>query len=47
MGTLAIWDSLRVTLGRIRAENPAALDGYPDPLVDRADRLPFQIELAP
>jgi hypothetical protein len=47
MRTLAIWDSLRVTLSRIRDENPAALAGCPDLLVDRADRLPFPIELAP
>jgi hypothetical protein len=47
MRTLAIWDSLRATLLRIRDENPSALAGYPDPLVDRADCLPFPIELAP
>jgi hypothetical protein len=34
-------------LSRIRDENPAALAGCPDLLVDRADRLPFPIELAP
>jgi len=44
---MAVWDELRVVLGRLRDEQPDALVQYPTPETDEGRQPPFTIRLAP
>ena len=44
---MAVWDELKVVLGRLRDEQPDALMQYPTPEVDEGRQPPFVIRLAP
>src|ERR1700691_3622715 len=44
---MAVWDELKVVLGRLRDEQPDALMQYPTPEVDEGEQPPFTIRLAP
>jgi hypothetical protein len=44
---MAVWDELKVVLGRLRDEQPDALMQYPTPETDEGRQPPFTIRLAP
>ena len=44
---MAVWDELKVVLGRLRDEQPDALMEYPTPEADEDRQPPFTIRLAP
>jgi hypothetical protein len=44
---MAVWDELKVVLGRLRDEQPDALMEYPTPEADEDSQPPFTIRLAP
>jgi hypothetical protein len=44
---MAVWDELKVVLGRLRDEQPDALRQYPTPEADDGRQPPFAIGLAP
>ena len=44
---MAVWDELKVVLGRLRDEQPDALMQYPTPEADEGEQPPFTIRLAP
>ena len=44
---MAVWDELKVVLGRLRDEQPDALMQYPTPEADEGRQPPFTIRLAP
>jgi hypothetical protein len=44
---MAVWDELKVVLGRLRDEQPDALVQYPTPEADEGGQPPFTIRLAP
>jgi hypothetical protein len=44
---MAVWDELKVVLGRLRDEQPGVLMQYPMPEVDEGRQPPFAIGLAP
>jgi len=44
---MAVWDELKVVLGRLRDEQPGTLMQYPMPEVDEGRQPPFTIRLEP
>jgi hypothetical protein len=44
---MAVWDELKVTLARLRDQQPGTLRQYPMPDVDEGRQPPFTIRLAP
>ena len=44
---MTVWDKLKVALLELREREPCALQGYPDPRVDRGRQPPFTIRLHP